>query len=74
MTAKVFLWLRAKWRARLREIDRQVLWPSCCEHAGSIDTAIEVFMVHASMDPSWSEEMTPEQAADLIRGWGFSGG
>src|SRR5262245_36985232 len=49
----MFKWLKAKWYESQREIDIDVLWPSCLEQADSIEQAKMVFAVHAYNDPAW---------------------
>jgi hypothetical protein len=42
------------WRARLRRLDLEILWPTClkmCE--GDLDCARAAFAVHAFSDPAW---------------------
>ena len=46
-------WLTALWYARLRNIDMQVLWPSCLAQARDLDHAKAAFAVHAFNDPAW---------------------
>jgi hypothetical protein len=46
-------WLIAKWHARCRAIDLQLLWPTCCDLAIDLDHAKAAFAVHAFADPAW---------------------
>jgi hypothetical protein len=53
-------WLMGLWKARQREIDAQILWPSLREQASTLDQARAAFRVHMEMDPAYSD-MTAEQ-------------
>lgn len=46
-------WLLSKWYARLRKIDRDILWPSCKSLALDLDHAKAAFAVHAMDDSAW---------------------
>jgi hypothetical protein len=48
------------WKARQREIDAQILWPSFREQASSLEDARDAFRLHMAMDPAYSD-MTAEQ-------------
>jgi hypothetical protein len=41
------------WRARLRRIDLEILWPTCKREAPDLDHAKAIFAVHAFNDPAW---------------------
>lgn len=47
-------WLRNWWWARQRATDLATLWPVCKRLAPDLDTARDVFMVHAIGDPAWA--------------------
>ena len=42
--------------------------------ASDREQALSVLMVHASFDPAWCCEMTPEQAEVVFRDWLEGGG
>lgn len=44
------------WRCRQRSIDLQILWPSCCELAPTLDHAKAAFAVHAFNDNAWTDD------------------
>lgn len=46
-------WLRKFWYARLRDLDLQLLWPSCKEQARDLDYAKAAFAAHAMNDRAW---------------------
>lgn len=48
------------WKARQREIDRTILWPSIREQTNNIDVARRAFRVHARRDPAYSY-MSPDE-------------
>lgn len=48
-------WLRRLWKARQRQIDLVILWPSVREQAGTLDDARLCFRVHMEMDPAYSD-------------------
>jgi hypothetical protein len=46
-------WLMNWWRARQRQIDLEILWPTCKELAPDLDHAKAAFAVHAFNDTAW---------------------
>jgi hypothetical protein len=50
----------AVWKARQREIDRDLLWPSIREQTENIDVAKRAFRHHAARDPAYSN-MSPNE-------------
>lgn len=38
---------------RRRQLDLQILWPTCKEHAQDMDHAKTAFAVHCYNDPAW---------------------
>lgn len=51
----VWRWVRGLWKARQREIDAQILWPSIREQAESLGYARFAFRAHMEMDPAYSD-------------------
>ena len=47
-------YLRARWHARLRRIDLDILWPSLRAQASDIALARDAFMMHCFCDPAWA--------------------
>jgi hypothetical protein len=41
------------WRARLRRLDLEILWPTCKREAPDLDHAKAAFAYHAFHDPAW---------------------
>lgn len=48
--------LRSWWWHEQRRQDLLILWPTCKKLAPDIDTARDVFMVHAAMSPCWQQQ------------------
>jgi hypothetical protein len=46
-------WLLNLWRNRQREVDLEILWPSCKEQAVDLDHAKAAFAMHAFHDRAW---------------------
>lgn len=65
MIRRILSW----YRARQRELDRTLLLPSVMSQAADREQAISALMVHASMDPAWCGEMTPDEAQAIFEGW-----
>lgn len=63
----VFLALRAWWRARVRRLDLEILWPLCRAGARDIDYARAAFAIHAFNDPAWRELGEDELIAFIDR-------
>jgi hypothetical protein len=51
---KLYDFIAAKWHARQRRIDMQILWPLCVKQASSADHAKAAFALHAYNDPAWT--------------------
>jgi hypothetical protein len=60
-------WLLKLWHARLRRIDRQILWPACRASARDLDHAKAAFAMHAFQDPAWLSLGADEIAAQIDR-------
>jgi hypothetical protein len=41
------------WHARQRQIDLEILWPSCRDQAPDLDVAKAAFAMHAFHDNAW---------------------
>lgn len=56
---KAWRWALQRWYARLRDIDRSILWPSCKREAAlqhpedPMNWAKAAFAVHAFHDDAW---------------------
>lgn len=61
----LFRWVKGLWYARLRAIDRKILWPEMKKQAKSLEHARDAFAIHASNDHAYSD-MTDEELADYI--------
>lgn len=48
-------WLVRLWHKRQRDIDIQLLWPTCRDVAPEIDVARAAFACHALHDSAWAE-------------------
>jgi len=46
--------LRSLWWARQRAIDLEILWSICKKNAPDLETARQVFIVHAINDRAWA--------------------
>ena len=53
------------WKARQRKIDRQILWPSICEQAVSMDQAKRAMRKHMQYDSAYSN-MGPGEKEDYL--------
>lgn len=53
-------WLSKWWHKRQRDIDVQILWPSCRDNASDIYQARGAFAAHAFNDSAWLELGVPE--------------
>jgi hypothetical protein len=54
-------WLIAWWDKRRRDIDLDILWPQCIEHAKDIDHARAAFFYHVVHDTAWTRHYTEEE-------------
>lgn len=61
--------IQSWWARRQRAVDRQILWPMCCDLASTKDEAIRAFLWHASRDPAWHGWMEPEDIIDEVCSW-----
>lgn len=51
---RLYHWLLEKyWYPRLRQIDLDILWPSCKERAADLEDAHATFAFHALQDKAW---------------------
>ncbi len=48
----MFRWLGNRLAARRRQLDLEILWPTC-RAVGDVDLARVAFAVHAFHDPAW---------------------
>lgn len=46
-------WLRERWRARLRRMDRALLWPQIIEQAPNREAMLEAMLIVMLTDPAW---------------------
>ncbi len=53
-------WVWARWYARCRRLDVQLLWPSCLAQAPNLNMARAAFAIHAFADPAWTALGTQE--------------
>lgn len=53
MIARLRDWILARWYARCRALDLEILWQSCKAQAPDLDHAKMAFAVHAYNDPAW---------------------
>ena len=58
-------WLFSHWNRRRRNIDIEILWPSCKSKAKDLDKARAVFRFHTSLDPAWSD-LSDDQINDIV--------
>lgn len=58
--------LQRWWRARLRAIDREILWPSCKDIADDIEHARTAFIIHAASDAAYAD-FTADELARYVR-------
>lgn len=61
--------MRSLHRARLRALDREILWPHCCAATENIACARGVFLEHVAIDPAWHEEMSAEDIVNTVFSW-----
>jgi hypothetical protein len=47
--------VRGWWRARVRRLDLEILWPLCLAGAIDRDYAKAAFTLHAMNEPAWLE-------------------
>jgi hypothetical protein len=50
----LYRWMQGCWQERQRKIDIEVLWPSLCQNAPTIDAARRAFGYHATRDSAWT--------------------
>lgn len=62
-----FAWLWRGHYRRQRELDIEILWPSCRDAAPDLDTAHAMFAIHVSMDDAW-RAITAREAKHTIDG------
>lgn len=70
----IFGWfkkLRSIRRAQLRAMDRHLLWPSIVRTSLTRAQAIQAFLIHASVDPAWIDELPKEEILDIVRSWPY---
>lgn len=56
------------WRKRQRQIDIDILWPTCKEQANNISHARGIFYIHCMMDEAWTRDYKPTQIVQIIEG------
>lgn len=57
--------VRSWWRARVRRLDVEILWPLCRAGASDLDYAKAAFALHAFNEPAW-RELGDEALIDFI--------
>jgi len=77
---RIIAWIGKKWRALLRDIDLEMLWPTCKRQAEeayerpimgqdeALDWAKAAFMMHCTGDPAWTTDMDRDQIAAVVQG------
>ena len=62
----MFKWFFNYWDKTNRITDMQILWPSCKQHATSLDDAKAVFFWHIMNDPAWSNHYDEVQLVEFV--------